>query len=175
MRKVINGTKISFFDSSNNEIMYIDYPTDECVWGFNTGEVVTIAEDMDLFELLKSLMSQQYEFYYSDDDVLRSYKNDNKLVWYSDCYYNPDNEWSVKCVSYLTVEYVDGVFKLKCSKASDEIMHRDNKFYVICFSPGGNGRYVRNVKNGLTLQDDFVLLVYQKLLKNDNVKRLHSK
>lgn len=101
MHKVINGTKISFLDNSDNEIMYIDYPTDECIWYFSSSDVVTITKDMDLFELLKKLMSQQYEF--DNNEVLKSYKDDNVLVWYSDCYYNPDDEWSINSVSYLTI------------------------------------------------------------------------
>ena len=35
--------------------MYIDYPTDECIWYFNNSELITITKDMDLFELLKIL------------------------------------------------------------------------------------------------------------------------
>ena len=172
MHKVINGTKISFLDNSDNEIMYIDYPTDECIWYFSSSDVVTITKDMDLFELLKKLMSQQYEF--DNNEVLKRYKDDNVLVWYSDCYYNPDDEWSINSVSYLTIEYVDGVFKLKCTKPLDEIIDRKNKSHVIGFSPLGNGRYVKNIETGLTLQDDFVQQVYQKLLKNEKVKKLHK-
>lgn len=172
MHKVVNGSKISFFDNSDNEIMYIDYPTDECIWYFSNSEVVTITKDMDLFELLKTLMLQEYEF--DNTEVLHNHKDNNNLVWYSDCYYNPDDEWSIKNVSYLTIEYVDGVFKLKCKKPLDEIIDRKNKLHVIGFSPCGNGRYARNIKTGLTLQDDFVQQVYQKLLKNEKVRRLYK-
>lgn len=171
MHKVINGTKISFYDDSGNEIMYIDYLSDECIWYFNSSEVATIAKDSVLFEPIKNIMLQQYEF--DNNKVLHSYKDDNKLVWYSDCYYNPDDEWSIKNVSYLTIEYVDGVFKLKCIKPLDEIIDRKNKSHVIGFSPAGNGKYTRNVKTRLTLQDDFVINVYHELLKREKVKELH--
>lgn len=56
----------------------------------------------------------------------------------------------------------------------DEIIDRKNKSHVIGFSPLGNGRYVKNIETGLTLQDDFVQQVYQKLLKNEKVKKLHK-
>ena len=102
--------------------MYIDYPTDECIWYFNNSEVITITKDMELFELLKSIISQQYEF--NEDEILKSYKNDNKLIWYSDCYYNPDDEWSRNSVSYLKIEYIDCVFKLKCTKPLDSMINR---------------------------------------------------
>ena len=172
MHKVINGTKISFYDDSDNETMYIDYSSDECVWYFNSSEVATITEDSALFEPIKNIMLQQYEF--DNNEVLHSYKDDNKLVWYSDCYYNPDDEWSINSVSYLTIEFIDGVYKLKCTKPLDEIIDRKNKSYVIGFSPLGNGRYAKNIETGLTLQDDFVQQVYQKLLKNEKIRKLHK-
>lgn len=172
MHKVVNETKVSFFDNSDNEIMYIDYPTDECIWYFNNSEVITITKDMELFELLKALMSQQYEI--DKNEILHSYKNNNKMIWYSDCYYNPDDEWIINSVSYLTIEYVNGVYKMKCTKPLDEIIDRKNKSHVIVFSPLGNGRYAKNIETGLTLQDDFVQQVYQKLLKNEKVRKLQK-
>ena len=173
MHKVINGTKISFYDDSDNETMYIDYSSDECVWYFNSSEVATITEDSALFEPIKNIMLQQYEF--DNNEVLHSYKDDNKLVWYSDCYYNPDDEWSINSVSCLAIEFIDGVYKLKCTKPLDEIIDRKNKTHGICFSPGGNGRYAKNIKTGKTLQDEFVINVYQKLLEKEKVKGLHRK
>ena len=172
MRKIINESRIEFWNEETNEmIMYIDYPTDECIWYFNNSEVITITKDMELFELLKSIISQQYEF--NEDEILKSYKNDNKLIWYSDCYYNHDDEWSRNSVSYLKIEYIDGVFKLKCTKPLDNIIDRKEKSHVIAFSPLGNGKYTKNIESGLTLQDDFVIMVYQELLKREKVKELH--
>ena len=173
MHKVVNETKVSFFDNGDNEIMFIDYPADECIWYFNNSEVITITEDMELFELLKALMSQQYEF--DKNEILHSYKNNNKLVWYSDCYYNPDDEWSINSVSYLTIEFIDGIYKLKCTKPLDEIIDRKNKSHVIGFSPAGNGKHTRNIKTGLTLQDDFVINVYHELMRKEKVRELQKK
>ena len=171
MRKIINGSRIEFINVDTNEmVMYIDYPTDECIWYFNNSELITITKDMDLFELLKNIISQQYKF--NEDEILKSYKSDNKLIWYSDCYFNPDDEWSRNSVSYLTIEYIDGVFKLKCTKPLDNIIDRKEKSHVIAFSPLGNGKYTKNIESGLTLQDDFVIMVYQKLLKREKVKEL---
>lgn len=171
MRKIINGSRIEFINVDTNEmVMYIDYPTDECIWYFNNSELITITKDMDLFELLKNIISQQYKF--NEDEILKSYKSDNKLIWYSDCYFNPDDEWSRNSVSYLTIEYIDGVFKLKCTKPLDNMIDRKEKSHVIAFSPLGNGKYTKNIESGLTLQDDFVIMVYQKLLKREKVKEL---
>ena len=174
MRKIINGSRIEFINVDTNEmVMYIDYTTDECIWYFNNSELITITKDMYLFELLKNIISQQYKF--NEDEILKSYKSDNKLIWYSDCYFNPDDEWSRNSVSYLTIEYIDGVFKLKCTKPLDNMIDRKEKSHVIAFSPLGNGKYTKNIESGLTLQDDFVIMVYQKLLKREKVKELRRK
>ena len=117
MKKTISNNKISFCDDNGNEIMYMDYLSDECVWCFNSNDIITITEDMELFELLKLLMNQNYVF--GNNEILESYKKDNKLVWYSDCYYNPDDEWGIKSVSYLNIEYINNSFKLWCVKPLD--------------------------------------------------------
>ena len=172
MMKIINGSRIEFWNEETNEMtMYIDFPTDECIWYFYNSEVITITRDMELFELLKNIMSQEYEF--SNNEGLTSYKDNNCLVWFSDCYYNPDDEWSRNSVSYLTIEFVDDIFKLKCIKPLDSMIDRATKSHVIVFSPLGNGKYARNIKSGLMLQDDFVQMVYQQLLKKEKVKKLH--
>ena len=174
MRKIINGSRIEFINEDANEmVMYIDYLADECIWYFNNSELITITKDMDLFESLKNIMSQQYRF--NEDENLKSCKSNNKLIWYSDCYYNPDDEWSRNSVSYLTIEYIDGVFILKCTKPLDSMINRKEKSHVIAFSPLGNGKYTKNIESGLTLQDDFVIMVYQELLKREKVKELHKK
>ena len=69
MKKIINGSRIEFWNEKTNQIiMYIDYPIDECIWYFNDSELITITKEMELFELLKSIMSQQYKF--NDDEIL---------------------------------------------------------------------------------------------------------
>ena len=174
MKKVIKGSRIEFWHEKTNQIlMYIDYSTDECIWYFSDSNEITITNDMELFDPIKELMQQQYIF--NDDEVLKSYKNNNKLVWYSDCYYKPDDEWSKNSVSYLTIDYIDGIVKIKCTKTLDEMIDRKDKSHVIGFSPLGNGKYTKNVKSGMTLQDDFVIGVYQELLKKGKVKELHRK
>ena len=171
MKKVINGSRIEFWNEETNKIiMYIDYPTDECIWYFNDSKEIIITEEMEIFEPIKQLMLQEYVFY--GDEVLKSYKDDNRLVWYSDCYYNPDDEWSRNNVSFLIIIYENPVIKLKCINPLDEIMDRKNRSHVIAFSPLGNGKYTKNVKTGMTLQDDFVVCVYQELLKHNKCLKI---
>ena len=174
MKKTINGSRIEFWNESTNEIvMDIDYSTDECIWYFKDSNEIIITDDMEIFEPLKQLMSQQYIF--NEDEILKSYKNHNKLVWYSDCYYNPDDEWNRNSVSYLIIEYIDDIFKIKCIKPLDEMINRKDKSHVIVFTPLGNGKYTKNIKTGLTFQDEFVINVYQKLLQKEKVRELHKK
>ena len=173
MYKVVSGTRVSFFDDNDNEIMYIDYLADECIWYFRGSEEITVIENDELFKLLSNIIWQQYDF--NSDSLLKSYKDNNKLVWYSDCYYNPDDEWSVNSVSYLTIVYENNLIKLKCIKPLDVIINREDKSHVIGFSPSGNGKYTKNKNTGLTLQDDFVIKVYQELLKKEKVKRKSHK
>jgi len=169
MKKMVVGSKVSFYDNEK-EIMYIDFFADECVWYFDSSSEVTITSEMDLYEPIKSIMTAQYDF---GNDFLKSSKDDNKLVWYSDCYYDPDNEWSSKTVSYLEIVNNGNTFTLKCTKPLDGIISRNKADHYIVFSPLGNGKRALNVNTGTNLQDDFVINVYQKLLIDDRSRTLH--
>jgi len=166
MKKVINDKTIYFYDEENNELMYMDHSTDDCVWYFHSGSIITVTNDMELYNLLDSFMNHYYEF---NDEVLPNYKDNNKLIWYSDCYYNPDNEWSIASVSCLNIERNDSCFKIWCTKKIDKLIDRPHKSYGICFSPAGNGKYSKNLNTGLTLQDDFVTHIYQPLLNKNKL------
>jgi len=166
MLKIIKGKTIYFYDDANNEIMYIDHSADECIWYFQSESIINITEDMELYNLLNDFMKNCYHF---GDDILPSYKDRNKLIWYSDCYYNPDDEWSIASVSCLNIERKDKSFRIKCTKKIDELIDRTYKSYGICFSPAGNGKYSKNLNTGLTLQDDFVTYIYQPLLNKNKI------
>lgn len=160
MKKVISDKTICFFDEDSNEKMYIDHSKDECILGIETSEKIIINEDDELYSLLEDFMSQKYQF---GNEYLQSSKTDNKLIWYSDCYYNPDDEYSVANVSCLNIEKVDNHYEIWATKELDKMLNRKTKCYGICFSPCGNGQYTKNIETGLTLQDDFVIMVYAKL------------
>jgi hypothetical protein len=160
MKKIIDNSKIAFLDKNDHEIMYIDYSTDECVWYFHSDEPIIITEETELFKLLSQFMEQKYLFYNTD---FKNYKDENKLIWYSDCYYNPDDEWSKNSVSYLNIEFNKNHFKIYSIKPLDKMINRPNKSHCIAFSPLGNGRMNKNIETGLTLQDDFVIIIYENL------------
>jgi len=166
MQKMIKDKTIYFYDDENNEIMYIDHSTDECIWYFQSESIINITEDMELYNLLNNFMNNSYVF---SDDILLNFKDENNLIWYSDCYYNPDDEWSIASVSCINIVKKDSCFIIKCTKKLDEIIDRPHKTYGICFSPAGNGKYSKNLNTGLTLQDDFVTCIYQPLLNKNKV------
>ena len=172
MKKVINDKTIYFYDENDNEIMYIEHSTDECIWFFQTDSVISIEEDTELYSLLDNFMKESYEF---SDDYLKNIKDKNRLVWYSDCYYNPDDDWSIASVSVLNIKRDESSFKVWCTKKLDELINRNSKTYGICFSPAGNGKYSRNISTGLTLQDDFVTHIYQPLLNKNKVLKKEYK
>ena len=166
MQKVINNKTIYFYDDEGEEIMHINYSTDECIWHFCTSNIINITNDMELYKLLNNFMNNSYAF---SENILTNYKDENHLIWYSDCYYNPDDEWSIASVSCLHIERKDDQFKVWCSKKLDEIIDRSHKTYGVCFSPLGNGQYSKNLETGLTLQDDFISYLYQPLLNINKV------
>ena len=173
MQKVVNGNRIEFWNEETNEmIMCMEFVSDEFCWWFRNSDEITITEDMELFGLLEYLMHQQYDF--DDPEIAKNYKDNNKLIWYSDCSYNPDDERSVNAVSYLTIAYEENIIKLKCIKPIDSIINRADKSHIIEFSPGGNGRHARNLKTGRTLQNDLIICVYQKLFSKDKIKINHK-
>lgn len=168
MKKVIKGKTVYFYDDNNEEVMYIDHSTDECIWFFNSEQVVRINKDSELYDLLNDFMSGHYQF---QNDELENYKDESTLTWYSDCYYNPDDEFSLASVSCLHIKKEEGSISIWPTKKLDEMIDRKNKTYGICFSPAGNGKYSKNMSTGTFLQDDFVTMVYQKLLERNKILR----
>ena len=172
MKKVINDRDIEFYDDTTDElIMHMSIIGADFIWSFESNDPITITEDMELYKPLKQLMSNDYEF--SSEEALLCYKDDNKLIWYSDCYYNPDNEFDKKRVSYLTVIRKENSFQIRCTNPLRDEGKRCP--LVVGFSPSGNGRYALNVKRDssiLGLQSDFVKYVYLNLMKQEKVKKI---
>lgn len=173
MHKSVNDGTIYFYDDMNNEIMYIKFLGADCVWYFKTAKKIKITKDMELYSLLNNFMNNRYIFGHSQ---LQDYKDETKLIWYSDGFYDPHDAWSVASISCLKIEKNENCFNIRCTKKLDEIIDRPSKTYGICFSPAGNGKYSQNVNAGSTLQDDFITQIYQPLLnKNMGLKKTRLK
>ena len=166
MKKIIEDKNINFYDEDGKLIMYLSHVYDECIWFFETDSKIRITKDTEIYGLIEFFMNQEYLF---GNNVLNDYKDKNKLIWYSDCYYDPDDEYSLASVSCLNIEREDDSFVVWCCKKLDDIFERKHKTYCISFSPCGNGKFTKNIVNGLSLQDDFVMMVYNPLLERNKV------
>jgi len=171
MKKVIRGNTIYFYDDNDSEIMYIGNAGADYVWFFNSSDVIKITQDMELYSLLEEFMKQEYVF---SDTVLKKYKDKERLIWYSDCYYDPDDEWSVDSVSCLNIQQEGNSYNIWCSRALDKKINNTSNSYCIGFSPAGNGQHSKNLNTGFTLQDDFITYIYNQFLKTKN-KKLKNK
>lgn len=160
MKKEIQGKKINFYDNEGESLMHIDFSRDDCIWFFDSDKKITITKDMELHGLLSDFMDQEYIF---QECLLQSSKDANSLTWYSDCYYNPEDEWSVDSVSCLHIERVGENFEIWGTKELDKKFQRPHKTYGICFSPCGNGVFTQNKETRMTLQTDFVTYIYHPL------------
>ena len=62
MKKVIKGSSVFFYNELEEELMYLDHSTDECIWFFNSEKIIKITKDMELYDLLNNLFQNQYRF-----------------------------------------------------------------------------------------------------------------
>ena len=168
MKKETCEKSIYFYDENGSALMHMDFSTDECIWFFESNKTITITPDMELHSLLNDFMQQEYIF---SESPLQNSKDSNSLVWYSDCYYNPDDERSVDAVSCLHINKKDDNFEVWCTKELDKKIDRPHKTYSICFSPGGNGNYSQNINTCSTLQTDFVTHIFQPLIFKPKQKK----
>ena len=172
MKIIIKNAKIYFYDNDKS-IMSMDFESDEFIWTFYDSNIINISSNTELYKLLdENIMKQDYIF---SNDVLKCVKDSKKLIWFSDCYYNQDDEFSKNIVSYLTIAYCDNGLNIWCTKPLDRTINRSSQMHVITFSPAGNGRYSKNIKTGSTLQDDVIINVYNKLLEKNKCKKLKYK
>ena len=148
----------------------------DLVWTFYTSDVITITPDMEVYDSLKTLMDQEYEF--NDDDDLPYSKTADKLVWYSDLGYRAEEDE----ISYLTIERKAESFELICRKQLFEELGIKNRMQTIAFRPAGNGYWTKNNRTGLTLQTDFGIIIlnplyekYQKLWKKQQRQKTYTK
>lgn len=159
MEKRIFANKISFYDG-DKELISLKFVGADFTIYVNTKEVIEINNDNEIYECLNEIFKMQYDFGYNR---LNDIKTNSLLVWHSDCYYNPNDIISVSSLSCLHIKLEDGIYKLWCDKEINKLLNLDIEEFCIGFSPCGNGRYARNIKTGSTLQDDFVIKLYQRL------------
>lgn len=162
IKRDVQNRKLYIID--NNEILLKTGRLGaEFIIHFYTKNKVIITKELDeyLYLNLKDLLENNYFFRHSD----LSYQKDNKIVWFSDCYCDIEDEEERSRISRLIIEYTDNQIELSYENPFYE-KYNINRDGVIAFSLAGNGFYSRNEKTGLTFQDDVVLTFYQTLMKN---------
>ncbi len=152
------GGEVEFYENGI-QIMGMGGIGGDLVWLFYTSDVITITSDMELYDPLKKLMDQEYEF--NDGDDLPYSKTPDKLVWYSDLGYRADEDE----ISCLTIERKGESFELICRKQLFEELGIKNRMQTIAFRPAGNGYWTKNNRTGLTLQTDFGIMILNPLLE----------
>lgn len=165
MQKKINNNKISFYEG-DKELIVLEFIGADFTIYVKTKDIIEIKSDSELYNCLNDIFTMQYDF---GNNPLKDVKTDSLLVWHSDCYYNPDDIISVSSLSTLHIKLEDDIYKLWCEKEISKLLNLDIDEFCIGFSPCSNGRYAKNIKTGSTLQDDFVIMLYQRLFL-ENVK-----
>lgn len=165
MKIVYKDKNVYFYDEFDNIVMSMGAVGAEGVWTFYSAEVIKIVEDDELYPLLEDFMSQDYEFF---DSVLKDNKEKDYLVWHSDVGYDPDSASSIASVPSLHIKKINDEFHLWCERDLDEMYDIKTTFFRVAFSPAGNGRTTRNLRANLTLQEDFMIKVYNKIFMRYN-------
>ncbi len=168
MKKIINDSEVAFYNG-DAKILSFDYQNDEFTLMVNTSEVIEIEDESVLFNCLENLFVNSYDFGYN---FLNDKKTTSELVWHSDCYYNADDELSISDVSCLHIIFDDNKYKIWCDKKLENILNKSYNSYCVVFSPGGNGRYAKNINTGLSLQNDFISCTYHELIERQKCKKI---
>ena len=130
---------------------------DEFIWMINGPGIVEITRDVDeiLFNNLCNLLNNEYKFYINNK---LSNQSGNRIQWFSDQAVDLEDELSTDRINRLTIERIEdriiiAVFNPFFNK--NGIVRRS---YTVAFSPSGNGYLTKNVKSGMSFQDDIVSL-----------------
>lgn len=162
VKRDIQNKKIYLID--NDEILLETGKLgEEFIIHFHTKNKVIITKELDecLYLNLKGLLENNYFFRHSE----LSYQIDNKIVWFSDCYCDIEDEEERSRVSRLIIENIDNQIQISYTNPFYEKYNIDRDA-IIAFSPAGNGFYSRNEKTGLSFQDDIVWAFYKTLIKD---------
>lgn len=156
-----------FYKDATDLIMEMKFVADEFCFVVHTDKKIVLTKDnidKNFYSLLENFMKNKYKF-----GDTKSFKNDNYLKWYSDCYWDIENDPNLSRVSYLEIISNSDAIEIQAHNTSRYIKTNSS---CICFSPAGNGQYVVNEETGAYLQNDLVINVYQKykLINKENVE-----
>ncbi|MBO5375656.1 MAG: hypothetical protein J6A52_02265 [Bacilli bacterium] len=147
-------------------VLETDHIGGEFVVCIRTHNPIRITREIDdnFFSSLKELISNDYLF----DGYGLSYKQEQKIVWFSDQYCDIENEKDRKRINRLILEDKGDEVQISFENPLMNELGRKKKNNFISFSPGGNGAFSKNINSGLTFQDDIVILFENTLNYESN-------
>ena len=150
------NSQLSLIDK-DEVLLSMSWFFDEFIWMINGINPIEITRDVDeiLFNNLCNLLSNEYEFYTSNK---LSNQRENRIEWLSDQAVDLEDDFATDAINRLIIEKVEDkiiitVLNPFCNK--NGIIRRS---YTVAFSPSGNGYMTKNVKSGMSFQDDIVSL-----------------
>lgn len=150
------NSKLSLVDN-DNEVLSMSYFFDEFIWIVNGSNPIEITHEVDeiLYNNLSNLFNNEYEFNISNK---LCNKSDSKIVWLSDQAVDLSDEAETDRVTRLVIEKKDNKIIIYVINPFLNKMGIVRRSYTVAFSPSGNGYMTKNVKTGLSFQDDIVNL-----------------
>jgi len=155
-----NSNELHFYKDGLDLIMEMKFVADEfCFVIYTDKKIVLTKDNIDerFYSIIKSFMNNKYKF-----GDTKSFKTDTYLKWYSDCFWDIENDSNLSYISYLEIIANDESVEIQAHNNSKYFKTKDT---YICFSPAGNGQYAINEETNTNLQDDFVINIYQTYQK----------
>ncbi len=137
------------------------------IWEISKPLILTENDDKSFFDNLNWLMKQSYYFPHQ-----YSFKDENKLVWFSEHCFDIDDKLNCDLTPRLIIEKENDIFKISYSIPYIKENRLLDRGAIISFAPAGNGYLTKNIGADSTFQDDLINVFYQTL---ENKSILKSK
>ena len=171
MEIIINKEKHEISILSDNKVLLMLYIVPSYfVFDFISFEQIVVSKsDNEIFySNLEWLMNQSYNF-----SNKYCYKDENKLVWFSEHCFDLESEFEVNNTPRLVIEHNENIFLIYCKRPYFE-ENNIKRGSVVSFAPAGNGYLNKNTSTNSTLQDDMVK-VFLSTLNNERIEKQYKK
>ena len=64
MKKVIKGNCVFFYNELEEELMYLDHSTDECIWFFNSEKTIKITKDINIIKAYMQIVTKSFDDFF---------------------------------------------------------------------------------------------------------------
>ena len=163
-----DNVQIELMNDDGFKVLEFGFMADEFICTIYTSDPIILSEEDDaaLYTNLMHLMQNEYTF-----STNLCMKTKDKIVWLSDQFGDLEDEEVTDKINRLVIEYQNNHFKISCRNPYLEKLGL-KRMSVICFSPAGNGIFSKNLKTGLTFQDDIIIAIRNTLNEKNQQKHL---